>query len=549
LVHKFAAILAKVAVGTFFLTLLVSGIFIGGTALHDPDTCWLLALGRWMFENHAIPSIEPFSYTFAQLGRPLVLYQWLTEAIFFGSYSLAGLTGLLLLVAVSVAVSFIVLPMKLFALTRSSWAAALVIMFVGLFAASFHFLARPEILSYVFLSSFLFLLTRHRFAIKQEEPAFKSASKIDWKLVGSIGAIMLVWVNCHTGFTSLFVVLAVYLLADTIARAVLRLSPRFDVTAGISMLTAAAATLCNPYGIRLWSYIPSLFFAKFNYLIDELRAVDFRRAEFVPFLIFMIICVVAVRRQWYRVSDKGDAASKLQLVDSIAIILVCGIEAWMHLRLIPFSVLICMSELSLLLASNAGASESGNKLLEFFDEKLREGLAPQVKLATVGCSIFSVVVAVTGTLLTVLSIQPPRLPQSGGAFGAPFNAVETIGGKSVEGNILNDSQFGDLLIWYHPGAPLVFIDTRYDMYGEVLVNDYWTMTQAKPGWQELLKKYEIKTVFLKPKEPLAQILKQEPGWHVDFSDKQSVVISQPAPKKPEAPGVRTGFFPRAGKES
>ena len=539
MVNKVAAILAKIAVGVFFLTLLVSGVFIGGTALHDPDTCWLLALGRFMFENHTIPSIEPFSYTFAQLGRPLVLYQWLTEAIFFAVYNLAGLVGLLLLVAVSVAVSFIVLPMRLFALTRSSWAVALVVMFVGLIAASFHFLARPEILSYVFLSTFLFVLTKHRLRLQESD----AVASINWKVVGSIAAVMLLWVNCHTGFTSLFVVLWVYLLADSISRLVLRRAPTIDMTAVVALLASAMVTLCNPYGFGLWAYIPSLFFAKFNYMIDELRAIDFRRAEFIPFLLFMVICIVIVRRQWRKVSSHSDSALKLQLFDSIAIILVCGIEAWTHLRLIPFSVLICMSEVSLLLASRPSDSAPENKLLSFFDQQLWQGLAPPVKLGTVGGSIFAVGLCVVGTLLTALRIQTPQLPQSGVAFGAPFNAVETIGGKQIEGNILNDAQFGDVLIWYHPGAPLVFIDTRYDMYGEALVNDYVTMVQAKPGWKELLKKYDIKTVFLRPKDPLVQILMQEPGWHVDFSDKKSVVISQPPPVKPDAPGVKTSYLP------
>ncbi|HEY9683720.1 MAG TPA: hypothetical protein V6C86_19220 [Oculatellaceae cyanobacterium] len=538
MVNEFAAILAKIAVGVFFLTLLVSGVFIGGTALHDPDTCWLLALGRWIFENHGLPSIEPFSYTFAQLGRPLVLYQWLSEAIFYGSYSLAGLIGLLLLVTVSVVVSFIVLPMKLFAHTKSSWTAALGAMFVGLVAASFHFLARPEILSYVLLSSFLFLLAKHRFSLMQEPEA---ASRVDWKFIGCVGAVMLLWVNCHTGFTSLVVVLCVYLFADSLARAVLRQHSPLDLSSVVSLLVATVVTLCNPYGFGLWSYIPSLFFAKFNYLIDELHAVDFRRPEFIPFLVFMAICVAILRRRWCHALAAKVPIEKIQLIDSIAVMTVCAVEAWTHLRLIPFVVLICLGELSLLLASGSADSDSGNKLLALFDQKLAEGLAPPVKLGTTGCALFAFAIGVCGTLLTVFSIQAPRLPQSGVAFVAPFNAVETIGGKSIEGNILNDAQFGDLLIWYHPGAPLVFIDTRYDMYGEALVNDYLTLVQAKPGWQELMKKYDIKTVFLRPHNALVEKLKQEPDWHVDFSDDKAVVISQPVPKKPESSGTKTSF--------
>jgi hypothetical protein len=355
------------------------------------------------------------------------------------------------------------------------------------------------------------------------------------------------------------VVLALYSLSDTISRLALSLRPSVDRTVLVALLTAVAASALNPYGVGLWAYIPSLFFAKFNYLIDELHAVDFRRPEFVPFLIFLGIWLFTFWRAVARSKvaaatpinggdgggegDRGNllegvtsinAKSLLQLMQSLAVFGLSCFEAWTHLRLIPFAVLILTSELTLLLSLNAKSVQSGEGggLLGYFDSKLDEGLAPVLKLGSVGCAVFILFVATAGTLLTCMKIQSPVLPQSGGAFRAPFKAIDALVASHTAlrgpdaGNILNDAQYGDMLIWYHPDSQKVFIDTRYDMYGEALVRDYLRLTKTEPGWQELMNTYKIKTIFLRVSEPLVTKLRADPAWHTLFLDERTAVLTR-----------------------
>jgi hypothetical protein len=53
------------------------------------------------------------------------------------------------------------------------------------------------------------------------------------------------------------------------------------------------------------------------------------------------------------------------------------------------------------------------------------------------------------------------------------------------------------------------------------------MQNAESGWQELIDKYGVKTVFLKPNMPLVQKLKASPPWQMEYSDKDAAVLFRP----------------------
>lgn len=86
-----------------------------------------------------------------------------------------------------------------------------------------------------------------------------------------------------------------------------------------------------------------------------------------------------------------------------------------------------------------------------------------------------------------------------------------------------DAQYGDVMLWYlYPDAE-VFIDTRFDMYGEKIVSDYQKMIEAKPGWQETVKDYAIDWYFLPKKSPLAKTLLEGKRLNLLFEDKDTVI--------------------------
>lgn len=60
-----ARLFARPVLLLFLFSVFALGVVIAGTGLHDPDTCWLLALGRYIVRHHALPDTDPFSFTFA----------------------------------------------------------------------------------------------------------------------------------------------------------------------------------------------------------------------------------------------------------------------------------------------------------------------------------------------------------------------------------------------------------------------------------------------------------------------------------------------------
>ncbi len=86
---------------------------------------------------------------------------------------------------------------------------------------------------------------------------------------------------------------------------------------------------------------------------------------------------------------------------------------------------------------------------------------------------------------------------------------------------------GDIMIYKMPEPPKLFIDTRFDMYGKEIVDDYVTMYAAKPGWDELMKRYNISWVFVRPDAEISKRLLAEKAWKVLYQDKASIVMQGP----------------------
>src|SRR5262245_23355744 len=121
------------------------GAYVAGGALHDPDTCWLLALGRWILTHGRLPETDPFSYTYALVwdGQPVVVYQWLSEVVFALVYQAASGPGLLAFCAVMVSTAFYALPLRILHRAGAGIGAAVGLTLLMVLTSSFHYLARP----------------------------------------------------------------------------------------------------------------------------------------------------------------------------------------------------------------------------------------------------------------------------------------------------------------------------------------------------------------------------------------------------------------------
>ena len=86
-------------------------------------------------------------------------------------------------------------------------------------------------------------------------------------------------------------------------------------------------------------------------------------------------------------------------------------------------------------------------------------------------------------------------------------------------------QFGGYLIYrLHPQIK-VFVDGRNDFYRQgTVLDDMEVISNARPGWMEMLNKYDVQWMVLKRNEPLAQIAVLSGQWIQSYADQTAEVL-------------------------
>lgn len=91
-----AKLLLPVLVGVL---LLPAALGSSQTIFNDGDVSWHIATGRWILQHHAIPSTDPFSFSWA--GKPWVPMEWLSDVIHATAFDLVGYSGISAIVTFS----------------------------------------------------------------------------------------------------------------------------------------------------------------------------------------------------------------------------------------------------------------------------------------------------------------------------------------------------------------------------------------------------------------------------------------------------------------
>lgn len=510
----FAWACSRLLLAFMFLLPFVLGCFVGGVALHDPDTCWLLALGRYIFQHHSLPLSDPFSYTFAlQPGKPFVMYQWLSELVFYCAYLVSGLPGLLAFAALLLGQSFLVFPLRLAGRFAPISLASLLTV-VGVFASCFHYLVRPEIMSYILMSVCLVLL--------REVYSAENAKSLQWHYVGAFFLLMLIWANAHSAFVLGLILQLTILLVNCIQYYVQKkeLCQSYQ-TAFYALLASLLATFINPYGFGLWAYLPGLFFAKFNYRIAELRPIqlsDLTEFTYYPFIFLVVLCFwiiirAAIRARKYGVEFRWS---------NVVVIAICIFYGFKARRIIPFSVLMMVAQVSELWSSAATVVNDAGSKKSFWGafERSYAGIFNPFNFLW---PLTVAVLTIGGCFFTFGKVVAPTIPQGSVAFVPPTSLIEYLRANKPGGNGFNDAQYGDMLIFYAPEIP-VFIDTRYDMHGEQMASDYVSMISATGDWKALFERYKIDWIFVPAAAEIAKRLEMDPRWSVVTRDGDAVVM-------------------------
>jgi hypothetical protein len=106
----------------------------------------------------------------------------------------------------------------------------------------------------------------------------------------------------------------------------------------------------------------------------------------------------------------------------------------------------------------------------------------------------------------------------------PVAGVDFIKSQNLPQPIYNEYHWGGYLIWKLYPQYRVYIDGRADVYGDALIEEYFTVHDGERAWRKPLDNYGIRTVLVEPDTPLASLLRDDKGWQNVFEDKKSVVF-------------------------
>lgn len=440
---------------------------VGGRLLADPDTYWQIAVGRWILDHHALPSVDIYSFTKA--GEPWVSSSWLAQVLFAKAYDVAGWAGPVALAAACSAATFAlltaILGRALPAIYASLVALAALVLTCG------HLLARPHVLVMpVMIVWANGLLTASE---RREAPSF-------WLL-----PLMALWANLHGSFLFGLVLAGAFAL-DAMWNALpaqrLALALRWAAF-GIAALAACCVT---PYGWgSILASLKILGLGELLNLIVEWRPANFSQID--PFGLSILGLIGAAL--YYRV--------KLPLP---RIVLVLGLlhMALSHVRNLELFALLLPLAVLTPVATQFALHAAGAARLK---------LAPAAILVVGLCAWTSLVAARQ-------TISPPSVY-------APAAAVDAMKAHNVR-RVLNDLEFGGYLIWRQ--MP-VFIDGRAELYGEAFGVSFSRALQLKDvnGFLDLLRTNDIDAVMLDPATPASSLLDHIGGWRRLYADERVVV--------------------------
>ena len=254
--------------------------------LSDPDTYSHIALGRWILEQHTVPTTDPFSATLR--GTHWVAFEWLSQIAFAIAHAIGGWTGVVALAAASVAAAFGLLTR--FLLREWQPNAVLVALLAALLLAAPHILARPHVLALPVMVAWIATLIR----------AVDTRTSPPWLLL----PLMTLWANLHGSFTFGLAMIAP-IACDALWRAAH--SERLNVLRqwALFALLAVVAACLNPYG-------PEMILVTFRTVAlgAALTTVtEWRPQDFTHLGAFEVIMLGAFGFALYRGSDVAGAAN------------------------------------------------------------------------------------------------------------------------------------------------------------------------------------------------------------------------------------------------
>jgi hypothetical protein len=112
----------------------------------------------------------------------------------------------------------------------------------------------------------------------------------------------------------------------------------------------------------------------------------------------------------------------------------------------------------------------------------------------------------------------------------PMAAIEFLKKEKISGNMYNNDEFGDCLIYGAYPMYKVFFDGRSDMYGVERLKEYIKIHNFDQGWEDTLAKYHIAWIFYNADSSFSRFLLIHKDWKLIYADKVANIFVKNIPE-------------------
>lgn len=459
----------------------------------DGDLPRHILTGSLILQTQQIHTTDIFS--FRTTGYPSFPHEWFSQVVFASVYRWLGLDGIVLFTALVVMLTWAIIY-SLAMRKSNSLFVSLILVAVGVAAAQIHVLPRPHLFSYLLSAIWISIL----------EAGHENNTRIWWLLP----VVMLLWVNMHGMFVLGVIILGIYLIGDFLDHPSVNwfTSQKTRVlllVSGVSLLV----TLISPTGPKIWEAIVSLGSNQYiTSKIPEYQSPNFHLPGTWPFIIILLLTIVGL----------GRGNEKLSWVNILLVICFTGLALYTS-RMIPLFA-IAVTPIAAKVIADWVRNEYAQTRLLIIEQNIFKTNSASNGLVW----IFALMLLAAVFLKSGQTIDSEA---RGNVFDSRFFPVEAaswLKTHPLQGHMFNEFDWGGYLLLELWPRQQIFMDGHTHIYGEALTREYEQVITLSSGWEQVLQKYDINWVIMRPNTPLVKALSTLDSWQVAYEDATTVIM-------------------------